>query len=321
MEDMDRDRAYNVLMGCILRILKIYFRYFPFAAGKNVVWQRFVRPYVIWRDVPVDAQTRFGAVIRGRFPDILHIYLYFFGIWEPGVSRVFQRHLRPGDTVIDVGANVGAHTMLAASIVGAKGRVYAIEASPSIFSRLKENINRNGFRQVTPINLAAADTHSHVMVYLASEYNHGATTIVPDLPDQQANSEETQIEARPLGDIVPAEAIRVARLIKIDVEGAEWLVLRGMRDRLASLHQDCVVVLEITRDALSRFGANLDDVFALFAREGWEPFSIANSYKPEFYIHFQERMLSTALDLDCDVFDLGFARPTTLQVLMAADRP
>lgn len=318
---MNKNSVCDTLFKILLYTLKVYFKYFPVSVGKAFVWQRFMRPYIIWRDVPVNARTDFGALIQGRFPDILHIYLYFFGVWEPGVSRVFRHHLRNGDTVIDVGANVGVHTMLAAQIVGVQGRVYAIEASPTIFARLKENIARNRLQQVVPLNLAASDTHSQVTVYLGSAFNRGATTIVPDQPDQQEISAEAQVEARPLADIVPATAMRSARLIKIDVEGAEWLVLRGMRDLLGSLNHECVIVIEITLDALARFKVSLDDVIEMFGKVGWEPFTIANSYKPDFYIYRQERVISTDLKLDGNVIDLGFARPATLRALIAADRP
>jgi FkbM family methyltransferase len=261
------------------------------------------------------------VAVCGSFPDIIHSYLYFFGVWEPGLSRVITRHLQPGDIVIDIGSNIGAHTMLAASIVGLRGQVYAIEASPIIFAQLKDNLEYNGLHQVIPLNVAVSARSETLTVFLHSGWNPGSTTVVPDLVDRRIVTGEMQVEARPLADIVPSDAIKAARLIKIDVEGAEWPVLRGMKELLSSLHARCIVLVEVNSNALSHFGVGLSDVLSLFRSAGWEAFEIANSYAPGFYLKPPRSILHTDIRTDSSVIDVGFCRAPVLRELLASERP
>ena len=300
--------------------IRFYLQHWPMAAGKTMLWQRLVRPYIVWRSLPVVAHTKFNMTVRGSFPDLIHSYLYFFGVWEPGISHVIAHHLRPGDTAIDIGANVGAHTMLAASIVGAEGRVYAIEASPAIFKYLKENLEYNGLRQVVAVNLAVWDHAAPTTVLLHTAHNLGRTTIVRQQADPRDVVEEMQVEGRPLAEIVPPDVVRAARLVKIDVEGAEWPVLQGMRELVSSLHNECIVLVEVNSDALAHFGASLPDVLYLFRSAGWQVLEIANSYKPDFYLRTLHPILSTDIRIDSPVIDLGFCRPSVLRELLARDR-
>lgn len=278
-----------------------------------------MRRYIIWRDLPLTAKASFGISFRGAFPDLIHAYLYFFGVWEPGISRVFRWHLRQGDRVIDIGANIGAHTALAAVIVGPAGRIHAIEASPNIFSQLKRNLDANWLAQVIPYNVAASDVAGPVTVYLNDADNLGKTTILRHVADHQRTTQETQVSGLPLADIVPHEDLKNARLIKVDVEGAEWLVLQGMRDVIASIPPDCIVLVEAGSESLSHFGASFTALINLFRESGHLPVYIANSYNPDFYIRTPARVLSTILPLDVPMLDLVFAMPEVIEQLLAKD--
>jgi FkbM family methyltransferase len=198
--------------------------------GKRLIWYHVLRPYILWRSLPTIAVTKFGANIEGDLLDVIHSYLYFFGVWEPGITGTYIHHLRPGDVCIDIGANVGAHTLLAAQLVGLQGQVHAIEASPTIHRRLIRNLELNNCPQVRTYNVAVTDSTGPVTIYLHDAWNLGATTIMVDESKRLPSTSEAVIGGRPLSAVLPIEAIKAARLIKIDVEGAEWLVLQGMRD-------------------------------------------------------------------------------------------
>jgi len=129
------------------------------------------------------APMRFGALIDGRFPDLIHSRIYIFGVWEPGITWLITAHLRAGDTMIDIGANVGVHTLLAAHLVGTAGTVVAIEASPAIFQRLVANLRLNGAAQVQAVNTAVSDTPGRLTVFLAPDGNLGKTTTLGDFAE------------------------------------------------------------------------------------------------------------------------------------------
>lgn len=299
----------QVLIPLTGAVLRWYFRYFPIAYGKVAVWDKVVRRVLIWRRMRIVAPMRFGARIDGRFPDMVHSRIYIFGVWEPGITWLITAHLRTGDTMIDIGANVGAHTLLAAHLVGRTGSVVAIEASPAIFQRLLANLRLNDAVQVHAVNVAVSDKPGRLPVFLADDGNLGATTTLGSEATLIGATPETEVDAQPLPDIVTVAQLRVARLIKIDVEGAEWRVLQGMRDVLAQgLAEDCIVLVEITTRALETVGGSIAAVIGMFRQGGLEPRHIVNRYDVGFYVRPPRRYIEQ-VPAAFDEADIAFARP------------
>ena len=263
---------------------RAYFRHMPGRFGKQLLWDRLVRPYLLWRSFPIQARTGFGAALEGRFPDAVHSMVYFFGVWEPAVTAVFRDALKPGDIVVDIGANVGLHTMLAAGLVGPAGRVHAIEASPWIHARLLRNLAANGIDNVIVHHVAATAVEGPVQVFLHDESNLGGTTIIAGEAARSGAPPEAVVPGRPVPQIVPIDDLLAARLIKIDVEGAEWLVLQGLAPVLPRLHPDCAILLEVKPAALEALGGSLAEVIAMMAEAGFAAFEIENGYGGRDYI-------------------------------------
>jgi len=145
--------------------------------------------------------------------------------YEPHVSRVFAERLRPGMAVLDIGANIGYFTFLAAARVGPSGRVWAIEPNRKNVAFLLASRARNGFSQVAIIQAAASDRWE--VLSLSTDYSNGAALEAAGLePDQFIEP----VMALPLDACLP----RSPRIdvVKIDVEGAEGKALRGMLDLL-----------------------------------------------------------------------------------------
>jgi FkbM family methyltransferase len=150
------------------------------------------------------------------------------GVWEPGVTALFHGLLSPGDVCIDVGANVGYYTLLASRLVGPAGHVYALEPAPSAFIRLNDNLALNGVSNVTALATAAGAEEGHADLYSGSG-NVGMSSIRHAHETWTA----TRVTVRPLPALVdPSELARV-RLVKIDVEGFEVEVLRGLEPAFA----------------------------------------------------------------------------------------
>ncbi|PZW46779.1 FkbM family methyltransferase [Humitalea rosea] len=308
MTAITQSRAEGFALRTACAGLRLYFQHAPGRRGKAWVWDRIVRRYITWRSFNIEARTRFGARLEGGFPDSVHSYVYFFGVWEPAITALYRAALRPGDVVIDIGANVGLHTLLASRLVGPTGHVHAVEASPWIFQRLQRNLATNGAANVQPYNMAATATAGPVPVYLHDESNLGGTTIVAAEAAKTGTLQEAVVEGRPLPDIVPLVEITAARLIKIDVEGAEWLVVQGMRDVLPLLRPDVEILVEVNQSALEGLGGSLDAFLAIFAEAGFSAFEVANAYQGGFYIQPPPSRLVPLQRRDFEMADLVFRR-------------
>ena len=291
--------------------LRVVFRHAPWRFGKQWLWDRVVRPHIVWRDLKVEARTSFGARLEGSFPDTVHSYVYFFGVWEPAITAIYRAALKPGDVVIDIGANVGLHSLLASRLVGPRGRVHAVEASPWIHARLGRNLAANAAANVTTYNMAATDAAAEVPVFLHDATNLGGTTILPEQAGRTGAALEAIVQGRPIGEIVPEAEILAARLIKIDVEGAEWLVVQGMRALLPRLRGDVEILIEVNRAALAGFGASVEDFLAIFAEAGFTAHEVANGYGGNFYIDAPPGQPSPLARMDFDTADLVFRRGPT----------
>ena len=162
-----------------------------------------------------------GAHIRG-------------GGYEPQVTAVFRRFLRPGMHVIDVGANIGYFTMLAAMLVGAGGSVLAIEPNPRNVRLLEASRRQNGFDHVRIMQLAAGREPG--LLVLNTSYSNGTTACAPEGLNALLASETV-----PCVDIdALLKAGRRIGFIKIDVEGAEYNALQGC---LRMIERDSPVIV------------------------------------------------------------------------------
>ena len=298
----------RMIVGFIELIAVVYLRYVPIKYGKLAVWNRIIMRHFSWRNDESTAKTFFGAELTGSRRDFIHLYLKVFGVWEPSVTRYFQDTLRHGDVAIDVGANVGVHTLLFSHLVGPTGIVHAIEASPSIFKRLEANLAANHVGNVVAYNVAVVDVPGDVTVFLHDESNLGGTTIVQAEAGRRGAHSEAVVRGQRLADIVPTEDLRRARLIKIDVEGAEWPVLMGLKDALPSLAENCDVLVEVTASALADFGASVSDVVALFAEYGFIAWRIPNEYRVEPYFERRPPAPEPLVSTDVELADLLFRR-------------
>ena len=174
-----------------------------------------------------------GARFEADLSDALAREVCFTGMYEPPITRVFQRHLRRGGAVIDAGANWGYFTLMAATACGPDGIVWALEPDPRHFGTLTRNVTCNAFAQVRllPAAAAAAGETLTLVGYDDTEANRGVSRVAAS-HEPAAGGRQFTVEAVTL-DAITAAGSRVD-LVKIDVEGAEDLVLQGMQAGLAA---------------------------------------------------------------------------------------
>jgi FkbM family methyltransferase len=147
--------------------------------------------------------------------------------YEPHVTRVIREVVRTGDTVVDVGANLGFFTALAASLVGDTGKVIAIEPMDKNLQLIHATVRSNRFRQVEIVPYAVSDSPGQVVMSTGVGTSNGQ--IVGEVAD--ASTPSLFAQAKKLDDLLPA--LSALDVLKIDIEGYELRALRGFETGLA----------------------------------------------------------------------------------------
>jgi FkbM family methyltransferase len=155
--------------------------------------------------------------------------LLISGEYEPEVLEVLQRRAQPGDTMLDVGANLGAFTLPLARHVGPAGRVFAIEASPAVFPHLERNLRANQAANVRAIHAAAAERAGQVTFFDAPAHQFGMSGL-----GNLAGSTAHTVAATTLDELMAGAGVTRVTAMKVDVEGFEVLVFKGARRLLES---------------------------------------------------------------------------------------
>lgn len=151
------------------------------------------------------------------------LYYYLLGEYEAGTLDLIRRVVTPGSTMIDIGASVGQMSVMGAMAAGPTGRVLAFEAAPYRVALLEANARSLGTRGTIVVHgVALGDAEG--TVHLDVERFSPAIR-----PDEQASDATVEVQMRRLDDILAEEGIEDPVLVKIDVEGAESIVLRGAK--------------------------------------------------------------------------------------------
>jgi FkbM family methyltransferase len=193
------------------------------------------------------------------------------GTWEITMEglREIREHLgdlRPGDCFVDVGANDGSYTLLAARLVGREGIVLAFEPNPWVFRDLVRNLGLNDCSNVIALCMAVGGESDLVdFSFPVGHTGAGRQAVLADGPTWKAVVECIALESG------LAKACRGRRVfVKVDVEGAELQALRGLRGIFETGNLRKAIV-EIDERHLARYASKPDDVFALMSRYGLQP--------------------------------------------------
>jgi FkbM family methyltransferase len=151
---------------------------------------------------------------------------------------------KEGDVVIDIGAHMGRYTIISSKRVGANGKVVAIEANPSNFEMLNRNIKLNQLTNIISLNNAVYSKETKIKLYLPGE-ELGHTTYNTVMSDRAKNEDKfVEVNANTLDYLLQLNKITDVNWVKIDVEGAEFEVLKGASNVL-SKSKDIALLIEV----------------------------------------------------------------------------
>lgn len=190
--------------------------------------------------------------IQGRFRmglDLASDYerAIFLNCYEVVVAHLFRKILKPGDRYVDGGANLGVLALLASHLVGPGGKVFAFEPHPRTFERLLENLRLNGADNVTAVPKGCWDSQTTAFIYDFTDDQHDGSSL--GRRSDRTVAQEHAVETTRIDAVVSSPV----KLIKLDVEGAEWPALRGA-ERLLAQQPPPHLLVELKTVTAASFG-------------------------------------------------------------------
>lgn len=190
------------------------------------------------------------------------------GVWEKFETELFKKHLKRGGMVMDIGANIGYHTLIAAEIVGENGHVYAFEPLPKNFRLLKKNVVVNSYRNVTLVNKALSDKNGTGKLFLSREDNWGDVRIF------NSHDKRSSINIKLMTlDSFFGQKIPQIDVMKMDVQGAEALVLKGSFKTIKK-NKRLKLFTEFWPKALRLSGSSAAEYSKLLTQAGFKVYEI-----------------------------------------------
>lgn len=198
---------------------------------RGFAWRRLAREAP---DRQVIADAVDGEKFRVSPRDIIGGLLYVRGVFEPRETAFVKRCLRPGDVFVDVGANMGYYTVIGAECVGNAGAVHSFEPNARMFEELTFNVSLNGIQSSCMLNNCGVSNEAGVGRLSRYQFGH---EVYGSLGTHQRGDHGVdgydEVPLVSLDEYVHDHGIRSIRLIKLDIEGAELLAIKGCARLLA----------------------------------------------------------------------------------------
>jgi FkbM family methyltransferase len=206
-----------------------------------------------------------------------HIYgcIGFNRFYEAGTSTALMNALQPGDVFVDVGAHIGYFSLLASSLVGSAGRVYSFEPEQRNFDALLNHLKINNAANVLPLPWAAGSSVGIVDLYTDPE-NDGGHAIWDHArfhqPEARKGITRRPVFCTTLDSLFGNASPSPFKAVKIDVEGYEMEVLKGMQNLLATARIP-IVIAEVNRPLLKHLGASEQAIKEFLIPRGYTAFA------------------------------------------------
>lgn len=221
----------------------------------------------------VDVPTFWGGTFTGVLPEGVTTYIWRFGFFDADVCLTLIRFLRPGSTFLDIGAHFGFFSLLGSYLVGPKGKCIAIEAIPSTFEILSNNIGRNALYPNVSLHQVAAFNRDTTLDFadfgvVASSLNssfgpRGDKALI-------SGKRKVKVRAKATDTILTEMQAPKVDVVKIDAESAEKFVIAGLSQRLRS---DRPVVVMEAGDITAEGASPTSELIALMAQYDYRPFA------------------------------------------------
>ena len=237
-----------------VNLLLFYMRRFPLEAGK---WR-----FSQWlnkrtRDIETVTRTSYDFLMHLNTRDFIQHTIFVTGRWDDDVGRTIRSILKADDVFVDIGANVGYFSLMASKICR---KVISFEPNPTCLTQLNRNIEINKAKNIDIRPIGLADRCGIAEFHVSNASNIGGGSL------REGSGEKFSVQLDTLANQLPDQPIR---LIKIDIEGAEVVALKGASDIL-SRPDAPDVICEISENSLQQLGSSKEELFRLMSSHGYK---------------------------------------------------
>ena len=221
---------------------------------------------------PTRTKTINGITYELDLREVIDSSLYFTNTYEVKIDRLFDKYVKPGSAVVDIGANIGLHTLRSALLTGAEGRVLAIEPSAWAVKKLRRNLELNPSLcdQVSVLQCALGDKaeRSVTLRFQSSYLLTGKNEATPEI-----------IDVLTLDSFIENKNLQQVDLVKIDVDGHELHILRGAKNMFSASKP--VLIIEFTPSYSKTYLDELAEIDVFFASLGYQALTDEENIIPD----------------------------------------
>ena len=266
--------------------------FYLFQKGKNLLGGRGLTKYSFVRKVKnysyLNLQTDYAEVFGNKLflsKKGLGLSVSHYGTYEELEAKIMEEKIETGNIVVDIGANIGLHTLNMARIVGNTGQVFAFEPDPSNFEILKKNVKINNYKNIILEQKAVGDKHGRVTLYQSDNpINHRI------FPQIERATNQVQVELTNLDNYFDSDMIDKINFIKIDVEGMEFGVLKGMKNILKNNKKIKILFEFVPKDTIEA-GFIPIELLDYLTSNGFKLYCMDEKTKKLLYVSNNEEIL------------------------------
>lgn len=212
--------------------------------------------------------------------------------FEKFETELVKKEIKNGNIVLDIGANIGYYSLVFSQLVGTNGQIFAFEPDPNNFALLKKNIEINNLKNVTVIQKAVSDVSKPLSLYLC-DYNHAQHRIYPS----PRCNEKIIVESTTIDEYLSGkEFYNKINFVKMDVEGAEYNVLEGMKKTLKS-NPSLKILCEFSPKQIREHKLEPEDVLDQLLRFGFKIYPITTAGEKIIPIDYNKSVISEIMDI------------------------
>jgi FkbM family methyltransferase len=278
----DRGRVFTV--RSYVRFERLWSRDLPISSARGAV--RALEPFLVrlglLRPIRVEVEPRVSLLLDPQDDIARTILISRSGRWEPEVWHSIASGLAEGAVFFDVGAHIGYDSLKASAIVGKSGRVVAFEPNPNTVAQLKSNVEASGAGNVDVQPIACSDREGTLTLFDSTLGGNSGST---SLSSENAGPlmRPYTVRGRRIDDVVEELGLERIDVFKVDVEGAELIVLRGASDSIRRFHPR--LILEVVPRQLANMGTSVEELESFVWSLGYRKSKVVDYKNKEYTVN------------------------------------